>query len=195
MEKKKSTIKQVVALILAFVIFIFAYSHISSYLLSKEVDKAVANIPLMNMDIYEVPDYLEGLGYTVSFEEKQSLEYPEEIVVTVTANQNEESIFIESNLLIKTIKYEFELTNTEITPFIEDIQWGDNLSTLKRKLSLNFFNTKYDSRRLGFLSAYITSYDQGIVLTRPNYGKCSYDIETMESKEFYKLSLIVKGNN
>lgn len=189
MKNIKITKKYVVLLVLSFVMITFVYSHLTSYFLSKEVDKIVENNPLMNMDIYAASDYLKKEGYNVELIEDDNLDVHDEKIITVYANKNKESIEIESNTNTSVIKYEFKGSNSKITPLIKELQWQDNLRTVRRKLGVNVLNTGYTWDKLGVLKTYIHLSEDGVLLIKPKYGKCWYDIFVNEKDNFYWLSI------
>lgn len=189
--KKDKKSKYILLILILILICIFAYSHLNSYTLSKKVDDAVENISIVNMEIYDISNKLNELDYEVELvEEEINTDGIEETIYKINAQKKDEIIHIKYNKSSNSWIYTFENTEMSITPLINNIAWGDSLEDLKSKLNVNYFNTRFNSRKLGIMRTYVIYGDSGITLIKPEYGNWSYELLINGNGDFYKLEIL-----
>lgn len=137
-------------------IFIFLYSHITSFIISKEINKTLNEHSFIQYSYEDYIDYFKTNHYQYGVIDDRNL------YAHIEGGRVEIGEYQEGQFRI----YQFENTKDDISPFIKGISWEDTLKDVKRKLNINFFNTRFHSLiRLNTL----VSYNQDtIVISKGN---------------------------
>lgn len=174
--------KSIVLIIILGIVFVYCFSQLTSYLVIKEISNTVSKYEIMSMDFEDMPEYLQKLGYNVELNENQTYDTNEIIAI-----KDDEKLTIYDGKDSYVCDYTFEYTSSDITPLISNVEWNDSKATVKRKMGINLFNTRFHSLKIGETA--IVNSDDFIIVKADKNCRYAYSLDFDDSKRLYRVNI------
>lgn len=163
--------------IVSIILFIFGYSHYTSYRYIKEVHELVNSTSFITIDIEEKKTILANLGYKID----DYIDIYKQRIIEAKKDNSYLEITVVND---EWIEYVFFNTEKSITPMFEGINWNDSMQNVKWKLGINFFNTRFNTIGiLGMMKTNIFSSKNNISTRHYEGVNCSMSLIADDKKE------------
>ena len=169
-------------IIFGVIIFLFAYSHLTSYKISQEMNNFLDQHWFIQLSEEEYFDYFEENNFQYGIIEDDLTK------IDFYAHIGSGRVEIQENRENEYKIITFENTPDTITPLFKEMEWQDSLNVVKAKLQINPLNTRFNSWRK--LNTLINYNENMIVISKGNQSDYQMMLLFDENRALYRISVI-----